>query len=117
PAQGKIRGITDEYLTIDGIDAFYTKAAKLGYLFAPWPEEGSSLKLRVGRNMQELQSLTTALSETKGIDIVWSDIPTYKDVMENGVGHYLNEVPAGTERPDIRALPGFWKYLSKTWYR
>ena len=35
PAQGKIRGITDEYLTVDGIDAFYDKAAKLGYLFAP----------------------------------------------------------------------------------
>lgn len=117
PTQGKIRGITDEYLTVDGVDAFYTKAAKLGYLFAPWPEGGSPLKLRVGRNIQELQALTTALSETKGIDIVWGDIPTYKDVMENGVGHYLNEVPAGTEQPGIRALPGYWKYLSKTWYR
>lgn len=117
PAQGKIRGITDEYLTVDGVDAFYDRAAQLGYLFAPWPKGGSSLAMRAGRNMQLIQSLTTSLSESKGIEIAWGDIPTYKDVMENGVGHYLNRVPADTEMPGIRALPGFWRYLSKSWYR
>ena len=117
PAQGKIRGITDEYLTVDGVDAFYDRAAQLGYLFAPWPKGGSSLDMRAGRNMQLIQSLTTSLSESKGIEIAWGDIPTYKDVMKNGVGHYLNRVPADTETPGIRALPGFWRYLSKSWYR
>ena len=38
--------------------------------------------------------------------------------MENDVGHYLNVLPAsGVERPAIRALPGFWRYLSMSWYR
>ena len=117
PAQGKIRGITDEYLTVDGVDAFYDKAAKLGYLFAPWPEGGSPLKLRVGRNIQLLQALTTSLAESKGIEIGWGRIPTYRDLMANGVGHYLASVPEGTERPGIRALPGFWRYLSQSWAR
>lgn len=117
PLQGKIRGITDENLTIDGVDAFYNKAAKLGYLFAPWPDTGVPLKLRVGRNVQEFQALTTALSESKGIDIVWGRIPSYTDMMEHGVGYYLNPLPAGgVEKPAIRALPGFWRYLSRAWY-
>lgn len=115
PLQGKLRGITDENLTIDGIDAFYDKAAKLGYLFAPWPEIGSPLKLRVGRNIQEIQALTTALSDVKGIDIVWGTIPSYEDLMEHGVGYYLNPLPAGAEKAPIRALPGFWRYLSQAW--
>ena len=117
PLQGKLRGITDEYLTINGQDAFYDKAAELGYLFAPWPEGGSSLDLRVGRNMQQMQALTTALYDVTDIEIEWGRIPTYEDLVENGVGHYLNQLPEeGIERPAIRALPGFWRFWSKTWY-
>ena len=117
PLQGKFRGITDEYLTIDGVDVFYDRAAELGYLFAPWPEGGSSLKLRVGRNMQELQALTTALYDMTDIEIEWERIPSFDDLMENDVGYYLNPLPEeGVERPNIRALPGFWRYLSKSWY-
>ena len=116
PIQGKFRGITDEYLTVDGVDAFYNKAAKLGYLFAPWPDSGSPLKLRVGRDLQELQALTTALAEVTGIEITWERIPSYKDIMQNDIGYYLNRLPAGgVEKPKIRALPGLWKYWSKTW--
>src|SRR6266702_4980488 len=106
PLQGKFRGITDEFLTVDGVDAFYTKAAKLGKLFAPWPEGGSPLKLRVGRDLQEIQALTTALHDTTGIDIEWESIPDYKDLMEHGVGYYLNPLPpGGIRKPAIRALP------------
>ena len=116
PLQGKFRGITDEYLTVDGVDAFYDKAGKLGYLFTPWPATGSPLKQRVGRNVQQLQALTAALAEVTGTEIGWERIPSYSDLMENGVGHYLNPLPQeGVERPKMRALPGFWKYWSKTW--
>jgi hypothetical protein len=116
PLQGKFRGITDEYLTVDGVDAFYDKAAKLGYLFAPWPVSGSPLKMRVGRNVQMLQAMTTALTDVAGIEIAWERIPSYKDLLENGVGHYLNRLPPkGVEKPAIRALPGLWKYWSQTW--
>ncbi len=116
PLQGKFRGITDEYLTVDGVDAFYDKAGKLGYLFTPWPATGSPLKQRVGRNVQQLQALTAALAEVTGTEIGWERIPNYSDLMEKGVGHYLNPLPQeGVERPKMRALPGFWKYWSKTW--
>ncbi|WP_316862204.1 hypothetical protein [uncultured Cohaesibacter sp.] len=117
PLQGKIRGITDAKLTIEGKDAFYDEAAKLGYLFAPWPEIGSPLKLRVGRNIQEMQALATAFTDETGTEIVWGeDLPTYEDLMEHGVGYYLNRLPeGGVERPEIRALPGYWRLWSKTW--
>jgi hypothetical protein len=101
PTQGKLRGITDEHLPVDGIDAFYDKAAELGYLFAPWPKGGSPLKLRVGRNMQELQALCAAFQEVKGKDIVFETIPSYADLMANGVGHYLNRCPG--KAPPIQA--------------
>ena len=115
PLQGKIRGITDASLTVDGVDVFYDKAAKLGYLFAPWPDFGSPLKLRVGRNIQELQAMTTALADMTGIEIEWGEIPSYQDLMENGVGYYLNPLPEGMKKNPIRALPGFWRYISKHW--
>lgn len=113
PSQGKIRGITDEFLPIDGIDAFYDKAAELGYLFAPWPG-GSPLNLRVGRNMQQLNSMCVALTDVTGKELAFERIPSYADVMEHGVGFYLNPLPAGGA-PDIgfRALPGIWRLFTQ----
>lgn len=113
PTQGKIRGITDENLPVDGIDAFYDKAAELGYLFAPWPN-GSPLKLRVGRNMQELQALCVALQEVTGKEITFETIPSYADLMENGVGYYFNPLPKeGVPDPGYRALPGVWRLITQ----
>lgn len=116
PAQGKIRGITDACLPIKGQDAFYDRAAELGYLFTPWEAgSGSPLELRVGRNMQELQSLCTALADTTGIEISWKRIPSYEDVLANGVGYYLNPLPKeGAPDPGFRALPGFWRLLTQS---
>ena len=64
-----------------------------------------------------MQALTTALYDVTDIEIEWGRIPTYEDLVENGVGHYLNQLPEeGIERPAIRALPGFWRFWSKSWY-
>lgn len=113
PAQGKIRGITDEHLPVDGVDAFYDKAAELGYLFAPW-DGGSPLELRVGRNIQELNSLCAALTDVTGQEIAFAVIPGYEDIMEHGVGHYLNPLPPeGAPDPGFRAFPGVWRLLSQ----
>lgn len=115
PNQGKIRGITDENLPVDGVDAFYDKAAELGYLFAPWKAgEGSPLKLRVARDIQELAALCNAFTEVTGKPISWAHLPTAADVLEHGVGYYLNPVPAdGIPDPGYRAFPGFWRLFSQ----
>ncbi len=113
PTQGKIRGITDEFLPVDGIDAFYDRAAELGYLFAPW-EGGSPLKKRIGRNMQELQALCVALREVTGKEIEFGVIPSYEDLMTNGVGYYFNPPPADPEDPGFRALPGVWRLFTQS---
>ena len=113
PTQGKMRGITDEHLPVDGIDAFYDKAAKLGYLFTPW-NNGSPLKLRVGRNLQELQALCVALEEVEGKKIEFETIPSYEDCMENDVGYYFNPLPEeGVPDPGFRALPGVWRLITQ----
>ena len=115
PTQGKLRGITDEVLPLEGVDAFYDKASELGYLFAPWTKgSGNPLELRVGRNMQELQALTVALQEVTGKEIVFSRIPGYEDLLEHGVGYYFNPLPAeGLPASGFRALPGGWRLLTQ----
>lgn len=115
PIQGKMRGITDACLTIDGVDAFYDRVAELGYLFAPWPQgTGSPLKQRVGRNMQELQALCVALKDTTKKVIEFGVIPSYEDVMANGVGYYFNPLPAtGAPDPGYRAMPGVWRLITQ----
>lgn len=113
PTQGKIRGITDEHLPVEGIDAFYDKAAELGYLFAPW-DGGSPLKKRIGRNMQELQAMCVALREVAGKVIEFETIPSYEDLMENGVGYYFNPLPEeAAPDPGFRALPGVWRFVTQ----
>lgn len=114
PTQGKMRGITDEFLPVEGQDAFYDKVAELGYLFAPWKKgEGSPLNMRVGRNMQELQALCTALNDVTGKEIVFENIPSYEDLLANGVGAYLHPLPeGGAPDPGFRALPGAWRLIT-----
>lgn len=115
PNQGKLRGITDECLPVEGVDAFYDKAAKLGYLFAPWKDkEGSPLKLRVGRDIQELQSMCLAYTDVVGKPIEFDRIPSFEDLMEHGVGYYLNPLPTeGAPDPGFRALPGIWRLFTQ----
>ena len=115
--QGKIRGITDENLPVDGVDAFYDKASELGYLFTPWVKGvGAPLKLRVGRNVQELQAMTHALADVVGVEIEFERIPSYEDMMKNGVGYYLHPLPKNPQYPGFRALPGVWRLISENFW-
>ncbi len=115
--QGKIRGITDEKLPVEGIDAFYDKAGELGYLFTPWVKGvGSPLKLRVGRNMEELRAMTVALADVTGVEIEFERLPSYKDLMKNDVGYYLHPLPKDPQYPGFRALPGIWRIISENFW-
>lgn len=110
--QGKIRGITDAALPVEGKDAFYVAAGKLGNLFVPWDEEGWPLKRRCGRHLTAFSELALALSEVTGKPFEFEGIPNYEELMANDVGHYLNPVSAGTEAPGWRALPGVWRLFT-----
>lgn len=112
--QGKIRGITDARLPVEGKDAFYVAAAKLGNLFVPWDENGWPLKRRVGRHLTAFLELATALEETEGKPFRIEGVPFYNEVVKNDVGYYLNPLPeGGTKDTGFRALPGIWRLMTQ----
>ncbi len=110
--QGKIRGITDELLPVQGKDEFYVAADKLGNLFVRWTEKGWPLERRVGRHLTMLGEFGIALSDMSGKPFEAEGIPDYAEVTKNGVGYYLNPPPAETEVP-LRAMPGFWRLFTQ----
>jgi predicted deacylase len=111
--QGKIRGITDEILPVEGKDAFYVAAAKLGNLFVPFDEEGWPLRRRVGRHLTALLELALALEEVTGKPFVAEDVPLYDEVVANDVGYYLNPVNDNASDPGFLAYPGIWRLLTQ----
>lgn len=91
PIQGKIRGITDEALTVKGIDAFYVSASKLGRTFVPFDDKGWPLERRIGRNLTAFKELALALTEEEGTNFVIQNVPTNEEINAKGVGAYLNK--------------------------
>jgi hypothetical protein len=90
PSQGRLRGTTDERLVVEGIDPMYLKASLRGRLYVPYTEEGAPLAMRVGRHVASVEALAwshTMLSPDRGI--VLGGLPTYSELLENGVGAYL----------------------------
>jgi hypothetical protein len=91
PTSGRIRGITDEKLIIEGRDAFYVRAAQLGRTFVPFDERGWPLSVRVARHLASLQALMAAYTELnpdKPISV--DDIPDYEEACRTPVGELLN---------------------------
>ena len=58
PAQGRLRGPTNEALIVEGADQYYNRAGEMGLLYVPFGEEGSPLAERVGRHIQTAVSYT-----------------------------------------------------------
>jgi predicted deacylase len=113
--QGKVRGITDEALAMDGRDAFYVATNSVATLkTVPVPESGLPLKLRAGRNLTSLRMLLQALDDMEGKRVVLENIPTYAELMRNDIGFYLNPLPPeGVPAPGYRALPGIWRLITR----
>ncbi len=93
------RGITGREQLLSGKDEFVVKAGKHGLLFAPIDEKGWPIAVRVGRHTSALLQV----AETWGEDhpdkrLVIAGVPKYKEMIANGVGHYLHDpakAPAG----------------------
>lgn len=90
PSQGRLRGKTDENLVVKGIDPFYEKAQKLGRLFVPFDEKGHPIEERVGRHVTALIDYSEAFTEqTLNKPIIIRNVPSYEDIITNGIGNYL----------------------------
>lgn len=93
PAQGRLRGKTNEDLVVTGVDPTYVKAQKLGRLFVPFDEKGHSLDERVSRHVGSVVELIKVMGENEPEkEIVIENVPTISEIKENGIGNYLNKV-------------------------
>jgi hypothetical protein len=90
-SHGRLKGRPSSSLIVDGRDKFYTKAARLGWLFVPYGEEGIPLSQRVARHLAALDALLRSLAELepdKTIEI--GRMPPPAEVQQKGLGTFLH---------------------------
>lgn len=90
PAQGRLRGRTNESLIVNGTDKFYVRAAGYGRLYVPYTEKGHPIEERVARHITGIMQLALGYTEI-GSDqnLVITGIPSYSEIAEGGLGSYL----------------------------
>lgn len=100
PMLDRIRGITDEELLMSGKDRFVMMAGDRGLLYAPIDESGWPIEKRVARHV----AVATKIIEVNNSvnpdqTILIEGIPTYEEIMENGLApYYHNPETAPAER-------------------
>lgn len=88
--QGRLRGATDADLILQSADPLYAKAARLGKLQVPFPEEGIPLEVRVGRHLEGLYAVCRTMSDLNvEQSVAFSRAPNYRELQEHGIGFYL----------------------------
>lgn len=89
PAQGRIRGATNEKLIVDGIDKMYQRVAPLGKLFVPFDEHGHPLAERVARHTTAINQLVQVYSEHHPErPLILEGIPDYESI-KGDLGAFL----------------------------
>lgn len=91
PTMGRLRGRTDANLVVEGKDLPQMLASKLRRTFVKYDEEGKPLSLRVARHLtasNEIFKVFSEMNPEKSIEL--SNIPSYTEVIEKGLGEYLN---------------------------
>ena len=90
PIQGRLRGKTDEALILTGKSERYEQALESGALRIEYLSGGEPLERRVGRHVAGFKAILAVYNETyPEKPIVVEDLPSYDELMANGVGHYL----------------------------
>ncbi len=83
-------GPKTQALLLDGKDPFLLKLAKKKKLFVPYDESGWPLAKRVGQHCSIILELFRQFSKKnpdRTIDV--RGVPSYADILANGVGHYF----------------------------
>lgn len=92
PAQGRLRGRTDEHLVVTGQDKFYLKAFGYGRLYVPYDENGHPISQRVARHVTGIAAFANSYTEMNlggergGINL--GTLPGYEE-LESDIGPYL----------------------------
>jgi hypothetical protein len=89
-SHGRLKGKTSPSLIVDGKDKNYAKAAKLGHLFVPYPEEGIPLRVRVARHLASIKVLLKSFGElNRERELVIDHLPLPSQVEKLGIGAFL----------------------------
>lgn len=94
PAQGRLRDRTDENLVLTGRSDTYVKAGEIGQLYVPYDESGWPIEVRCARHVFGIMTILKNYTAMYDNPIVVAGMPTYDDLVENGMGAYLNEPSA-----------------------
>lgn len=89
-SQGRLHGIIDSELVTTGVDKFYTRADSYGALTVDYPETGLGLSERCARHLTCLVGFCDNYFGDKG-EICLGNMPGYKQIITNGIGHYLSD--------------------------
>ena len=94
PSQGSVRGRTTPELVVTGDDPMYDYLWKSGKLSVRYMEGGERLEHRVGRDVANVCQFAKSWTEfNPDRPVIITGMPTYDDLMANGVGQYLRAVP------------------------
>lgn len=90
-SQGKIHGKFTEELIITGQDKFYEKAQTLGLLYAAPTDLSERVARHTASIMQIIESYNSIYNpgNLEGASLLISNMPSYEDIIANGVGTYL----------------------------
>lgn len=90
PIQGRLRGKTSSALITEGKDDEYERAVKTKSFRISYVLSGEPLSLRVGRHIQGIKAILDSYVEfSNDKNIEYENIPSYEDLITNGIGKYL----------------------------
>lgn len=87
-SQGRLHGATSSDLIVTGKDKFYTRAYQYGALNVEYGEEGVNISERCARHITCVNAFANNYMGDAG-KINLGNIPTYNEIIENGIGSYL----------------------------
>ena len=89
-SQGRLRGKTNSELIISGKDKQYERAVETKSFRISYELTGEPLSLRVGRHIQGIKAILDSYNDvSKDKKIIFENIPSYSDLIKNGVETYL----------------------------
>ena len=89
PSQGRLRGEVSSDSIINGKDALYVQAAKIGRLFVPFTAEGHPIEERVARHLAGITEIVNVYNQKMPQHIQFTNLPTYQELLNKGIGFYL----------------------------
>lgn len=94
PAQGRLRGRTNEDLVLTGYDKSNHRAAEMGRLFVEFTEDGHPIEQRVARHLRTVEALTEAYTMFGHGEkqISFAEFPDFREVEEKGLGYFLTPI-------------------------